>query len=211
MGFDIYISLFHISQYRERVEPALRNYFATGERGEIVGLLEEVKQLSTEPSTVIQSSINILNGKEFYCPSLKHVPSSPGATTSREDLDYHVRYAVKAELLQGLCVAKIDGHNAEQNMGRSPLIPYLYERSSWIESSFTGGILDTGTRLDFPLGEHAEVMASKTVETLLSELNAVPFPDPYSMPEVAKGYSNLKRILMIAMQESDQIALLYLA
>ena len=61
-------------------------------------------------------------------------------------------------------------------MGRSELVRYLYQHSSWIERAFTGGILDTGTKLDFPLGEHAEIMSSETVRTFLSELKAIPPP-----------------------------------
>jgi hypothetical protein len=96
-------------------------------------------------------------------------------------------------------------------MGRSELVPYLYEHSPWIEHAFTGGILDTGTRLDVPLGEHAEIVAPETVRAFLSELNRIPNPDPRSMPTVAKQLSDLREILIMASQDSGRGALLYLA
>jgi hypothetical protein len=210
MGFDLHVGLFDIAKYRQRVEPALKNYFATGDRTDILCLLEEAKQFSAHPSDLIQSSINILQGTEFYGPSVNHIPPSPEATTNRQDLDYYVRFTVVEELLEGLCLAKFDRHSAEQNMGRSALIPYLYKHSSWIENAFTGEILDTGTRLDFPLGEHAEIMSLETVETLLSELNSIPAPDPNSMAEVEVQFSNLRQILEIAAGDPDRVALLYL-
>lgn len=109
-------------------------------------------------------------------------------------MDDYVRFTVVDQLLEGLCLAKFDGHSAEQNMGRSPLIPYLYKHSSRIENLFTGETLDTGTRLDFPLGEHAEIMSSETVATLLSELNSIPAPDLNSMAEIETQFSNLRQI-----------------
>jgi hypothetical protein len=210
MGFDLHVGLFDIGKYRQSVEPALKNYFATGDRRDILCLLEEVSQLSADSSDLIQSSIGTLRGTEFYGPSVNHIRPSPEATTSRKDLDYYVRFTVVGQLLQGLCLAKYDGQVAEQNMGRSALIPYLYRHSRRIENLFTGEILDTGTRLDFPLGEHAEIVSSETVETLLSELNSIPVPEHNSMGEVETQFSNLRKILEMAAGHPDRVALLYL-
>ena len=207
MGFDLYISLFDLAQYRERVEPALQNYFASGEANDILRLLEEVRQRSGEASDLIQSSISILNGSEFYGPSFNHIPPAPGARTNRQDLDYYVRFTVVGQLVEGLCTVKIDGRSAEQNMGRSALVPYLYEHSSWIENLFTGEIYNAGTSLNFPPAEYAEIIASDTVKTLLSELNAIPQPDSKLMPAVAKQFSNLKQILEMASRDSGRVAL----
>jgi hypothetical protein len=210
MGFDLHVGLFDIGKYRQSVEPALKNYFATGDCRDILCLLEEVSQLSADLSDPIQSSIDILQGTEFYGPSVNHIRPSPEATTSRKDLDYYVRFTVVGQLLQGLCLAKYDEQVAEQNMGRSVLIPYLYKHSRRIENFFTGEILDTGTRLDFPLGEYAEIVSSETVETLFSELNSIPVPEHNSMAEVETQFSNLRKILEMAAGDPDRVALLYL-
>ena len=152
MGLDYYVALFDIAQYRQRVEPALKKYFETGECIDILLLLQEAKTLSGSDlpesvslacSELIQSSINILNGIEFYGPSVNHVPPSPDSKTSREDLDIYVRGSVGPQLLERLCIPRKDGGPWEQNMGRSVLVRYLYEHSSWIEGAFTaGGISD---------------------------------------------------------------------
>ena len=114
--------------------------------------------------------------------------------------------------LEGLCILRKDGGPWEQNMGRSLLARYLYEHSSWIEGAFTaGGISDKGTKLDFPVGEYAEVMASETVEKLLSELDSIPSPDPDAMPLVSKQLAHLRGILEAATRDPGQVALLYIS
>jgi len=210
MGLDIWISLFDVSQYGQRVEPALRKYFETSDCTDILLLLNEVKSGSRSDSEMIQSSIDILNGVEFYGPSVSHIPTSPQSKTSREDLDTYVRWTVVSQVLEGLCVPHKDGGPWEQNMGRSALIPYLYEHSSWIEDAFTGGILDKGVRLDFSIGEHSEILAPETVKLLLSELHSVPRPDPSRMPQISAQLSRLLDILEIATRDSTQVALLYI-
>jgi hypothetical protein len=210
MGLDLYISLFDVAKYRQLVEPTLRNYFGAGRPDEILLLLQDAKLLSSNSEFCdIQSSIDILNGTEFYGPAVNHIPPYSGAKATRADLDTYVRSTVVGQLLDCLCVPRIEG-GSSQNMGRSDLVPYLYEHSPWIEHAFTGGILDTGIRLDFPLGEHAEIVATEKVETFLSELNSIPKPDSKSMPTVAKQLSNLRQILVTTLRDSRWGALLYL-
>jgi hypothetical protein len=88
MGLDLYVSLFDIARYRERVEPTLCNYFATGQLGDVLLLLQDAKLVSkNSESCDIQASIDILNGTAFYGPALDHTPPFPDAKSSREDLD----------------------------------------------------------------------------------------------------------------------------
>jgi hypothetical protein len=204
MGVDIYLHLFDAVEYRDCVQPQLTHFFASGRTDGLISLLQELiptavnDSLLCEPDS-LQFSIDILNGDEFYGPFVDHVRPSPNAQTSREDLDTYVRYTVVGQLLQCSCIPKLSGHFLEQNMSRSELIPFLYEHSSWIEHAFTGGLLDTGERLEFPVGEHSEIVTRENVLQLKSELDRL--PDPQSASVTAE-LSRLREILNRATQDS---------
>lgn len=60
-------------------------------------------------------------------------------------------------------------------------------RKSGSPSPYLRDLAQRGYLMEFvgyPCGEHAEIMSPETVETLLSELNSIPPPDPNSMAEV---------------------------
>jgi hypothetical protein len=62
-------------------------------------------------------------------------------------------------------------------MGRSALIPYLYEHSEWIEDLFTGAALRGGF-LEIPEGEDAlEAFSDEDLRKFSAVLNEVPPPN----------------------------------
>ena len=90
----------------------------------------------------------------------------------------YVRDQLTHWILMALCVPRGRGVNPEQNMTRSPLIPYLYKHSEWIEDRFTCVVELRGGMLEIPEGEDAlELFSEEDLHEFCAELAKVPAPD----------------------------------
>src|SRR5262249_15557404 len=90
----------------------------------------------------------------------------------------YVSGPVVYELLAALCIADVAGVDPEQSVGESTLLSHLCTHSPWIAGALNGDVFGKGEPLRFPLGLQSEIMSRENVESLLSELQSVPPPDP---------------------------------
>src|SRR5260221_6406681 len=118
-----FLVLFDIQAYRERVEPALRDFFAGGVEGPILQLLQETSQLVSDNESLRgrlssrniepgQSIIRLLTGF-----SLNDDFSVMEAVQSRRALEDYVSGPVVYELLAVLCIPDLPDIHAEQSIG----------------------------------------------------------------------------------------------
>lgn len=210
MGADVYLQLFNLKRYRGDVGPALRRYSEERQVDLLIRLLADCITASRNTSVLnspemLQESIDILAGRIFYGPALNHVRPFPEAVTARADLDDFVRQLVANQLLQCICVVHENGEALEQNMSRTGLIPYLYGHSAWLELAFTGSLLDNGERLDYPLGEHAEIVLRADVEKIECELRNIP---DSGAQLIDRQLQRLRRIVARALDDEDAALLL---
>ena len=124
-----------------------------------------------------EEAIGILNGTAYYNPKGDYT-NSQGKKTTKKNKQIYVRESLIHDLLMALCVPRNKGVNPEQNMGRSSLIPYLYEKSVWIEDLFTGIREVRGGQLELPEGETAkELFTKRDLQEFGFELAKIPPPD----------------------------------
>jgi hypothetical protein len=85
--------------------------------------------------------------------------------------------SIAEDLVTALCIARDKNGNAfKQEMTHSPLVAYLYDRSSWIERLFTFEDPAEGGALEFPIGEASERLTEVQARRLLDELLRIPRP-----------------------------------
>jgi hypothetical protein len=172
--------------YSQRIAPAASRFSSSGDSAGIVSLLRQGQQrlrgvpLDQHPFVIggetfdpMQDALDVMEGREFYGPSTNHVPPTPGARTSRADLNTYIETQVYPFLFPAVCVAYDAGVPARQVLTRGRLLPYLYEHSSVLEDAFTGGL--RGEPL--PLLPSMELLSRSVVADLLRQLESVPVPD----------------------------------
>jgi hypothetical protein len=191
--------LFDSQAYRERVEPALKDFFAGGAEGGILRLLQETGQQVSESEPLRkrllskniepgQSIIRLLTGFSLD-DNFAVVEAGP----SRRALEHYVSGPVIYELLTVLCIPNLPGIHPEQPISDGAFLSHVEEHSAWIREAFRGGLLGKGERLVFPLGMQSEAMQRPDQGRLLSELEALPPPDPRAGNE--KRVADLKNKL----------------
>lgn len=149
---------------------------------------------------VYEEAVGILNGSVYYNPSDSSIQSRDGKTTIAAKKIY-VRDNLGYKILMALCVPTAEGINSEQNMGRNPLIPYLYERSEWIGNIFTGAKELRGGELEIDVGDSAPQLFSKSdLRIFDAELAKVPVPED---PLLRKECNNLRSLVRLALEDAD--------
>jgi hypothetical protein len=187
MGLDYYLHLFNRRTYRQKILPAYRAFIEKEDTSSLTLLLKEiistleVNEKLPGPSLwskeIYEGAIGILNGTVCYNPKGSYTNSQSKKTTL-ENKQFYVRESLIHDLLMALCVPRNKGVNPEQNMGRSSLIPYLYEKSVWIEELFTGIRKVRGGQLELTDGETAkELFTKQDLKEFSSELAKIPPPD----------------------------------
>jgi hypothetical protein len=211
MSVDTVFELFRPSCYQTRLRPAVETFQRNHQVGPLVKLLragqERVKRdevvrnqnlLATDG--LLQSSIDILEGREFYGPESNHVPPTPGARTNAKDLRSYVEGMVYYEIFDVLCIAYTKNVPASQILTRGRLLWYLYEHSSFLERAFTGGL--HGVSLE--ILPEKELLDRKDLEEILDHLTLVPIPDDEAEREKErKKLEAAKRSGKIAIFRSD--------
>jgi hypothetical protein len=188
VGLDYYVHLFDLRTYREKALPAYRAFFDQNDSAPLILLLQEIIHgLDVSASLpgptlsdkeIYEEGIGILDGSVYYAPGANYETSRSGRKTTRENKRIYVRDGLTYKILMALCAPRDRGVNPEQNMTRSPLIPYLYEHSEWIEDRFTGGEELRGGMLEIPEGEDAlELFSEEDLHEFCAALAKVPAPD----------------------------------
>jgi hypothetical protein len=182
---DTIFELYTVGAYQDKLVPAAKRFEATGDTSGLCQLLADgierivhdpvakAEVLFRDPET-LQSSIDILTGREFYGPSSNHKRPYPGAKTTPDDLKYYVRTSVFAEIFETTCITYNSQVRAVQFLTRGRLLWYLYDQSSFFELAFAGGGLH-GTVLDYVDG--GETLNVKDLTELLDHLLVVPPPN----------------------------------
>jgi hypothetical protein len=194
--------LFDSGIYRERVEPALKDFFAGGAEGAILHLLQETNQRAAENEALRRRllSMNIEPGQSIIRLltgfSLDDDFAVMEAGVSRRALEQYVSGAVVYELLAVLCIPNLPGIHPEQPIGDGAFLSHVQEHSAWMGNALTGGLVGKGERLQFALGMQSEALQRPDQERLLAELKALPAPDPRAGNEkrVAELKNKLPRL-----------------
>jgi hypothetical protein len=188
MGLSYYVHLFNVRTYREKALPAYQAFFEQDNSAPLILLLQEIiRGLDVNAALpgprlsdreIYEEGIGILGGSVYYAPGANYETSRSGRKTTRENKRMYVRDGLTHMILMAWCVPRDRGVNPEQNMTRSPLIPYLYEHSEWIEDRFTSVVELRGGMLEIPEGEDAlELFSEEDLHEFCAELAKVPAPD----------------------------------
>jgi hypothetical protein len=183
-----YVHLFDLRAYREKVFPAYQSFFERDDSAPLILLLQEIiRGLDVSAAMpgpelwdreIYEEGIGILDGSVYYAPGANPETGRGGRKTTRENKRMYVRDGLIRMILTALCVPRDRGVNPEQNMTRSPLIPYLYEHSEWIEDRFTSIVELSGGMLDIPEGEDAmELFSEEDLHEFCAELAKIPAPE----------------------------------
>jgi len=210
MGFDNHIHLFNLKVYRERVLPAYRAFLDSGDSEifiplirECISILEANPQLSNDllwNKEICEEDIGVLNGAVYYNSKGNYGSNTGKRETTREDKQFYAREIVSPNILQVLCVPHYEGTNSVQNLTRTPLTHYLYERSDWIMELYTRGHEVGGGPLEIFIGEWSEFFTNEDLQEFSDELSKVSAPND-SIPR--KEYENLRTLLKLALEDED--------
>ena len=172
---DSVLLLVSAACYPERIAPAADRFSRTGDVAPIAAMLREAQQrnpAAKDPFDPYPDLLDVVERREFYRPSTNHVPPRAGARTSKADMKKFVTGQVMPRLFKGLCLADGSGVPAEQTLTRGGLLPYLYQKSEYLERMFTGGL----TGKAFAGYPGAEILAIEDLKKILSELERIPPP-----------------------------------
>ena len=159
VSVDTIFELYTVTAYQDKLVPAAKRFEATGDTSGLCQLLADgierivhdpvakAEALFYEPK-ILQGSIDILTGREFYGPSSNHKRPSSGAKTTPDDLKLYVRTSVLGEIFDTTCIAYNSQVRAMQVLTRGRLLWYLYDQASFFELAFAGAGLH-GTALDY--------------------------------------------------------------
>jgi hypothetical protein len=211
VGFDYHLHLFKLKTYRERVLPAYRLFLEHNDASQLTSLLTEVRdERDTNINLpgpdlwsrkVYEEAIGILKGSVYYSTDGDYDSDLPNRKTTPADKRYFVETSVGPDLVLALCVPRDKGVNPEYNIGRSPLVSYLYEKSEWIKELFTSSRKVQGGELEIAIGEsHSELFTKQDISKFRAELAKVPPPKNQQLKE---EYLKLESLLKVAAEDSD--------
>jgi hypothetical protein len=210
MGLGYYVHLFNLRVYRERVLPAYQALIDRGDTEALITLTRECmpildanprlsKQLLWDKESC-EEGIGILNGTIYYNSKGNYGSSSGKGEATREDKQIYFEEQLGPSILQVLCVPRYEGVDSEQDMARTPLIPYLYERSEWIKDLFTNAIEVQGGALEIIMGEWSELFTKQDLQEFSAQLGRVPAPKD---PILRKEYENLGTLVKLALEDEE--------
>ena len=188
MGLDYYLHLFNKRIYDEKVLPAHEAFFVRDDSHLLINLLREmIQDVDTirnlpgpEPGIKrsYEEEIGILDGSVFYNARGYGGSVQNKGKTTNEDKHYYVRYNLSYKILEMICVPRNREVIPEQNMGRSLLVSYLFEKSKWVEELFAGGRKVRGGALDYDLaiGEFSELFTKEDIQEFYDELEKIAPP-----------------------------------
>jgi hypothetical protein len=133
MGLDYYLYPFNLRTYEDRVYPAYQSLKGSANAEPLLALVYECDRiLDAEPALreklywtteSVAEDVGVLDGTVYY--SSRGESRTPGKATSREDKEFYARVFLAPKVLEVLCVPRF-ADATPQNMGMTPLVPYLY-------------------------------------------------------------------------------------
>jgi len=210
MGFNYNVYLFNLRVYREKVLPAFHTFFATNDPDPVIALTKEcIHYLNDNPELseklfwdeeACEEAIGILKGTIYYSPDDGHSTNQGNSDKAYKIRKEYARNNLSSVVIEILCVPQYPGVSSEQNMGNSSLIPYLYEKSQYIEDLFTSVKQVRGGALELPIGESSELFTKQDAQEFSMHLDKVPAPKDSA---IRKEYHNLQALLKLALGEGD--------
>jgi hypothetical protein len=190
MGLDYYLYPFNLSTYEARVYPAYQSLTESGDAEPLLALVHECDRiLAAEP---------LLREKLYW--TQESVAEDVGVLEgTRADKEDYARAFVAPKILEVLCVPRFSDA-APQDMGRSPLVPYLYARSESIKDLFTTVRELRGEVLSLAIGEETQLFSDEDLSEFIECLERVARPPD---PIVRRDYDNLFRLVELTHESSD--------
>jgi hypothetical protein len=208
MGTEVQIILFSRRTYNERVLPAYRS-LRKGDTAPLIAVLREcVEKIESNPTLaeqllwnkeIIEEDIGILTGTVYYSPDDRRSNQGEKKESDLVKREY-ARQLLASNIVQVLCVPRAETLKTELATTNNRLIPYLYEKSTWIKEVLTFQRLAKGGHLEFPIGESTEILTKEDMQRFSVELDKMPDPED---PDLRKEYINLRALLKIALDHPD--------
>lgn len=210
MGFNYHVYLFNLRAYREKVLPAFHTFFAKNDPDPVIALIKEcIHYLNDNPELSeklfwdeksCEEAIGILKGTVYYSPDDGRSTNQGNSDEAYKIRKEYARSNLSSIVIEILCVPQYSGVSSEQNMGNSSLIPYLYEKSQYIEDLFTSVKQVRGGPLELPIGEISGLFTKQDIQEFSMHLDKVPVPKDSA---IRKEYDNLRALLKLALGEGD--------
>jgi hypothetical protein len=210
MGLNYKVYLFNLRSYREKVLPAFHAFFAKNDPDPVIALMKEcIHYLNDNPELseklfwdeeTCEDDVGILKGTVYYSPDDGRSTNQGNSDEAYKVRKEYARSHLSSIVIEILCVPQYSGVSSEQNMGNSSLIPYLYEKSQYIEDLFTSVKQVRGGPLELPIGEISELFTKQDIQEFSMHLDKVPVPKDSA---IRKEYDNLRALLKLALGEGD--------
>jgi hypothetical protein len=211
MGADVRLRLFNVTTYHAEVVPAYSEFMQRRNTEPLTRLLQvSIHQLPRDkqlagPLVLSQETylndIGILNGTVFYSSKSETLQAGIVRRTTPQDMKIFVQGSIGPELVELLCVERRRDVNPDQDMSRTQLIPYLYQRSRWIEDIFTFANTLKGEVLDPTMGESTQLFTREELRRFADELSKVPRPE--HDPRLQGELDNLSLLLKLALEDPN--------
>jgi hypothetical protein len=183
----IFVCLFDLRPYDQRVAPALRRYARDYDPKGVVELLREVQALLPELKEETERPLPGAEDCEHWIDSITpDAGYKPSEQTLRE---------LSALVVQPLCVPHGTGFNPMQEIGMFD--PWLSDQSEWFADLLDGGEELSGGRLEFSFGSGSLVATRPQIRQFSAELEAVSAPDGI-WSKLEHDYRNLEKLLAAA-------------
>jgi hypothetical protein len=210
MGFNYKVYLFNQRTYTEKVLPAFHTFLAKNDPDPVIALLKEcIRYLNDNPELsekllwdeeLCEEAIGILTGTVYYSPDNGRSTNQGNSDEAYKIRKEYARNNLSSMVIEILCVPQYSGVSSEQNMSNYSLIPYLYEKSQYIEDLFTSVKQVRGGPLELPIGESSELFTKQDIQEFNMHLDKVPVPKDSA---IRKEYDNLRALLKLALGEDD--------
>jgi hypothetical protein len=206
MGVDVQLVLINFKTYNEKIAPAYEEFRKSGDTRQLVNLLRSAiaelpkvhgeKELPLITEDMLVEYIRILDGTVFY--SSQGEPGDAGQKTSSYDLELFTKEILGPDLVEILCVARDRGVKPIQDMSRTQLASYLYDRSHWIEDLFAVRAEVSGGGLAPGMGELTQFFSTGELQHFSDEVSKIP---PPADKKLRSEFDNLAKMQKIVGQD----------
>ena len=203
--------------YKEKVHPALKEFFKNGSTDKLIALIKEVQQKldsgSLEPNLgvwdkeICDEAIGILDNSVYYSTDGDYSNAKDGKKTSAKAKKSFVSDNLNLMLVMALCVPRGEKFNSEQDLTNTSFAHSFYEKSSWFEDLVSGEKSLHGEKLFVVVGEHSEIFSKDEIKEFLKQLQMI---EPPKNPEDFIEFSNLQLLLKKSLETQNLTLMLIL-